>query len=178
MATLEEVGELITTELRKRVERLFETVEEGTSDFMKLSFLADEVGELADKVSEIYSELDQALSRGLQDGIGGDDQDLRDEQENGSGSGRRQQSQTRQRRSEQSSSAPEEVTKEDLLERAREVKVEGRSSMSKEELAQAIEAEEALTKEALLEQAQDAEIEGRSSMTKEELREAITDARR
>lgn len=178
MATLEEVGELVTTELRKRVERLFATVEEGTSDFMKLSFLADEVGELADKVSEIYSGLDEALSRGLQDVMGGDGEGSQEGQKNGSRSGRRQQGQSRQRQSEQRGSALDEVTKEDLLERAREVKVEGRSSMSKEELAQAVEAEEALTKDELLEQAQDAEIEGRSSMTKEELREAVSDARR
>ena len=73
MATPGELGELVTTELRERVERLFTTVEKGASDLLEVASLADEVGELADKVSEIYSELDRALSRGLQDRVADDD---------------------------------------------------------------------------------------------------------
>lgn len=178
MATPGELGELVTTELRERVERLFTTVEKGASDLLEVASLADEVGELADKVSEIYSELDRALSRGLQGRVADDDHDSREKKGEASSGTQPRQRQTRQPRPEQSGSALDEATKGDLLEHAREVKVEGRSSMSKEELAQAIEAEEALTKEQLLEQAQDAEIEGRSSMTKEELREAINEVRR
>jgi post-segregation antitoxin (ccd killing protein) len=68
------------------------------------------------------------------------------------------------------------VTKEELLEQARDLHVEGRSSMTKEELAQAVEAEESVTKDELLERARDANIEGRSSMTKEELRDALHEA--
>jgi hypothetical protein len=178
MATLEDLGELVTTELRGRVERLFTTIEEGTYDFKEVSFLADGVGELADKISEIYSELDGVLANGLQHGIGDDEGASGEKRGQGSSGTARRQSGQRQRNSEQSGSAPDDLTKEELVERARAVKVEGRSSMSKEELTQAIEAEEALTKEQLLEQAQSADIEGRSSMTKEELREAINEVRR
>jgi hypothetical protein len=178
MAKLKELGELVTTELRERVERLFTTIEEEASDFNEVSFQADEVGELADKISEIYSELDRVLSSGLQDGLGGDEGVSREKQDKGSSGRQRPQREQRQRRPEPSGSASDDTTKEELLEQAREIKVEGRSSMSKEELTQAIEAEEALTKEQLLEQAQSAEIEGRSSMTKQELREAINELRR
>jgi hypothetical protein len=68
------------------------------------------------------------------------------------------------------------VTKEELLERARDVNVQGRSAMSKDQLAEAVEAEEGKTKEELLEQAQEAGIEGRSSMSKKELRKALKEA--
>jgi hypothetical protein len=49
------------------------------------------------------------------------------------------------------------VTKEQLLEQARGVNIHGRSSMSKEELAEAVEAEESQTKEELLERARERE---------------------
>lgn len=78
-------------------------------------------------------------------------------------------------------------TKEMLMERARDLNISGRSSMSKDELLEAI--EEAtdengrardskaglnnLTKDELYEKAQDAEVEGRSSMNKDELVEAL-----
>jgi hypothetical protein len=68
------------------------------------------------------------------------------------------------------------VTKEQLLEQARGVNIHGRSSMSKEELAEAVEAEESQTKEELLERAREAEIDGRSGMTKKELRRALNRA--
>ena len=78
-------------------------------------------------------------------------------------------------------------TKDMLDERARELDIEGRSSMTKDELLDAIEGatdengrgkggEAALaseTKEELYDMAQDAGIEGRSSMDKDELIEAL-----
>jgi hypothetical protein len=73
-------------------------------------------------------------------------------------------------------SGNDEATKEELLARARDMNVPGRSSMSKDELAEAVEAEESQTKEELLERARQAGIEGRSSMTKDELRQALADA--
>lgn len=175
MASLGDLGESVTTELSDRVERLVAKIEEKAPDFMEIAFLSDAVGELVDKVSSLYSELDQTLSSGFQGGAEQDDGDTSDGQEKRSRGrqGRRQGSQ----RSAQSDSSDEDTTKEELLERARELKVEGRSSMDKEELAQAVEAEESLTKEELLERAQEAEIDGRSSMNKEELREAVIDSR-
>jgi hypothetical protein len=70
----------------------------------------------------------------------------------------------------------EERNLEELRERARELDIEGRSSMTKEELAQAVEAEQSQTKEDLLEHARQAGIEGRSSITKEELRRSLREA--
>jgi hypothetical protein len=176
MATLEEVGELVTARLRRRVDRLVEAVQDDRPDFADVSELADGVAELADRIGDIYREVEQQLIGGLQGDSGseGEDDAPRRSQETRS-RGRQQQRQSRQQ--QQNGSADEEdVTKEDLLERAREVNVQGRSSMTKDELAEAVEAEESQTKEELLERAQQAEIEGRSSMTKEELRKALTEA--
>jgi hypothetical protein len=107
--------------------------------------------------------------RGLKDHAGSEDED-EDSQQPEEPEGEQQRQQPKE-----NGSPADEVTKEELLERAREANVHGRSSMSKEQLAQAVEAEESLTKEELLEQARQADIEGRSSMTKEELRKALHD---
>jgi hypothetical protein len=150
MATLGQVGDLVTERLREQVERLVEAVEEEAPDFSQVSRLADSVGELADKVGAIYREIEQALAGG------GGEEDSGRQDANGN--------------------AAEDVTKEELLERAREVNVQGRSSMTKDKLADAVEAEESQTKDDLLERAQQAGIEGRSSMTKDELRTALNEA--
>jgi hypothetical protein len=154
MATIQHVGEVATAQLRERVDRLFSAIEEDSSDLAEVSRLADAVGELADRISEIYTEIAQTLVV----------------PQPGQGQGQAS------RGSGQNDSADEELTKEELLERAREVNVPGRSSMSKEELAEAVEAEESLTKEELLERARDAGIEGRSAMSKDELRKALREA--
>ena len=79
----------------------------------------------------------------------------------------------------------EGLTKDELMERARELDVAGRSSMNKDELKQAIiDAYEAQsdrdlskkTKDELYDLAQEREIEGRSSMDKDELIEALREA--
>jgi hypothetical protein len=172
MATLGQVGELVTTKLRERVDRLVAAVEDDSADFAEVSRLADAVGDLTDTVAEIYTDLEQTLMRGLQGGGGSDG--AQQEQQDAPRSEERQQQEPQQ--PDGNGSPADEVTKEELLERAREMNVHGRSSMSKEELAQAVEAEEAMTKEELLERAREAGVEGRSAMTKEELREALRDA--
>jgi hypothetical protein len=168
MATLEQAGQLVTKKLRERVDRLVSAVEGEAPDFAEIVRLADAVGEQADTIADVYTELEQILSRGLH---GGSDSH-RDEDE----SQEKRRDEQRRQRSEQNGSTVEDVTKEELLDRAREVNVHGRSSMSKEELAQAVEAEESLTKEELLERARNAGIEGRSAMTKDELRKALREA--
>lgn len=69
-------------------------------------------------------------------------------------------------------------TKQELYEEAQDLDIEGRSSMNKGELKQAI-AEEKFdddaTKQELYDKAKDMDIEGRSSMNKAELKEAIID---
>jgi hypothetical protein len=151
MATLGQVHELVTTELRERVDALVSAVDDE-ADFGQVARLADEVGELVDTIAGIYGDLEQALAR----------------QPKGE--------RTATPKSRQETSSDDETTKEELLEQARELNVEGRSSMSKEELAEAVESAESVTKEELLDRAREAGVEGRSSMTKDELRKALQEA--
>ena len=152
MATLGQVGDVVTEQLRERVDRLASAVGDHTSDFGTIASLADAVGEVADSIAELYTDIERKL-------LGNGEDEDEDE--------------SPQSRAPRQQTAPEDVTKEELLEQARELHVEGRSTMTKEELAQAVEAEESVTKEELLERARDANIEGRSSMSKEDLREAL-----
>jgi len=170
MATLKQAGELMTTELRERVERLASAVEDDGVDFTEIAHLADAVGELADTISETYTDLEQTLMNAVhaESASGRQAGDSRQEQE--------EQGRGEQQQPVQGGDTAEERTKEELLEQAREDNIPGRSSMSKEELAQAVEAEESMTKDELLERAREADIEGRSSMSKDELRNALRQA--
>jgi hypothetical protein len=170
MATLGQLGEVVTEQLRRRVERLASAVESESPDFSEIANGADSVAEFADAIADLYTEIERRLLGGLE---GGDADDA----------GRRPRAQRRQSQRRQQEQPPaqheparDDVTKDELLEQARELHVDGRSSMTKEQLAQAIEAEESVTKDELLDRARDAQIEGRSSMTKEELREALNEA--
>ena len=171
MASLEQVGELVTTELQERVDQLVSVLKEDTPDLGEVARLADAIAEVADQTATIYLDLEQTLMRGLHGDVA---QAENDEQPRNQHQGGRHQ--RRGQRTEENGSAVEDVTKEELLEQAREVNVHGRSSMSKKELAEAVEAEEGQTKEELLERAREAEIEGRSAMTKKELRKALKQA--
>jgi hypothetical protein len=163
MATVGQVGEVITEQLRERVDQLVSAIENDTPDFSAIATVADAVGEFADTIAEIYTDLEHRQLGGL-NGDDGNAQQFRTQ---------KQRSRRQQASSTLSESAAEDVTKDELLEQARELHVEGRSSMTKEELAQAVEAEENVTKEELVERAREANVEGRSSMTKEELRAAL-----
>lgn len=74
----------------------------------------------------------------------------------------------------------ESTSKSDLYERAQELDIEGRSSMSKDELQAAIERAESgdgePSKQDLYERAQDLGIEGRSQMDKAQLEDAVRKA--
>ena len=169
MATLGQVGEVITEQLRERVDRLVSAVGSDAPDFNKIANAADSVGELADTIADLYLDLERRL-------LGGQNGDGNVRESRARGSRPRRQQQQQQQQQTEGESASDEPTKEELLEQARELHVEGRSSMTKEELVQAVEAEESVTKEELLERAREANIEGRSSMTKEELRDALHEA--
>jgi hypothetical protein len=170
MTTLAELGDHVTTELRRRVDDLVAAVENEATDFTEIGQLADDVGDLTTTISEIYGDIERILMDGLQ-GNRGSKQPTHDSERQDE-----RQSNQREQQLRQPDSAGEDVTREELLDRARELNVHGRSSMAKDELAQAVEAEESLTKEQLLERARLAGIEGRASMTKEELRSALHDA--
>jgi hypothetical protein len=171
MATLDQMGELVSEQLRERVDRLVSAIEEDAPDLADIAVLADAVGELADTIAEIYSDLEQTLMGRLSRDSNSKSQEDTPQMGGRSGRDRRRQPSKRDDATDE-----EERTKEELLEQARELNVHGRSAMAKDELAQAVEAEEHVTKDELLDRAREAEIEGRSSMTKEELRDALREA--
>src|SRR5206468_525212 len=81
---------------------------------------------------------------------------LREQKQQDEPRGGQQESEQSGQESGQNGSSADDVTKEELLDRAREVNVHGRSSMTKDQLLEAVEAEESLTKEELLERARQA----------------------
>jgi hypothetical protein len=177
MATVGQVGELVTTELEERVDRLISEIEEDAPDFGEVARLADAVGEFADQTAAIYLDLEQSLMGGLHRDASAQTEGTqapRNQKTRNQKKGRRREK--RQQRPDENGSTIEDVSKEELLEKARGVNVQGRSSMSKQELAEAVEAEESQTKEELLERAREAEVEGRSAMSKKELRKALNKA--
>lgn len=130
----------LAQDLTRRAGELEKALEDDV-DFARVSALADEVGAAADTIAATFAEIGELLEQGLGDDAAGAEDGASDEQ-----------------------------TKEDLLRRAREVDLPGRSAMSKEELAQALDDP---TKEQLYSRAQEADIPGRSEMTKEELAKAV-----
>ena len=80
MATLEEAGKLVTKQLREAVDRLTDAVSEGSPDFAAVAGLADAVGEAADKIGEVYADLEQTLRRGL-NGESGAEEEADEQQE-------------------------------------------------------------------------------------------------
>jgi Ca2+-binding EF-hand superfamily protein len=163
MATLKEATRL-TEELEELASRIHRELTDGQVDFTEMVRLADDLGESADSVASIFAAIDEALTQLLPGR--GDDQEERAEDRSRRGG-------ERGRDGSAQAEDVEDLTKDELLDRAREVGVEGRSSMTKEELAEAIRAAADPSKEELLERAREMGIEGRSSMTKEELREAL-----
>jgi hypothetical protein len=180
-----------TEELGQLVRRLHKEVAGGRSDLARVVALADEVAASADSLASMFSAIDQQL-RQLAEAGGetrrGDrsDTQTRDTTREPQRAGARRQPQRRRTKREtprggtgrraasaQRPEAAEEPTKSHLLEQAQEAVIPGRSSMSKEELAEAVESQVHQTKEELLEQAQAIGVPGRSEMSKQELLEAL-----
>jgi hypothetical protein len=77
------------------------------------------------------------------------------------------------------------LTKTELMDRAQELDVDGRSSMSKSELKDAIveayrrqRRQKEWTKDELMDRAQELDVDGRSSMDKDALKDAVSEAER
>lgn len=184
MASLKDAT-AVTEQLEDLAGRLHAEVTEGRADFAQLADLADQIGESADAVAAVFMAIDEALERRLAESRGevtrektqkrrgqgarsrGAKASASSGREKGSGSG------TAAKTSDDASSAPDEPSREDLLERAKELEIAGRSTMSKEELVAAIQAEEQVSKDELLERAREAGVAGRSTMSKEELADAV-----
>jgi hypothetical protein len=151
MATLRSAARL-TDELDELTSQLRAELTDGDVDFARLTEFADKLGEQADNLASTFTQMNQILTDRI---VGGDGQP---ESREGRGS---------------SDQDGESTTKEELLERAKEAGVQGRSSMSKEELEEALDEADRLSKQELLDRAKEAGIAGRSSMTKDELKEAL-----
>lgn len=188
MATLKDAAQ-VAQRLEELAARLQSELTDGDVDFTALMQLADEAGESADALASTFAAMDEALmqrltgraadeeSRGANEGGTARRQDEKSRGGNEGGTERRQrQRQRRQQPARRGGDDEESETKDELLERAREAGIEGRSAMSKEDLHKAVTAEESLSKEELLERAREADIPGRSEMSKEELKEALRSA--
>lgn len=159
MAALEDVSKVVE-ELEQRVRRLDEEVSRGGADLVQVIGLADEVAEFADSLASTFADVDEALSSRLADSRAG-------------GKKRQTRRPPAGRRAARPATGEDEPTKAVLLEQAKEAAIPGRSSMTKDELAEAVESHEQLTKDELLERAKAAGIQGRSDMSKRQLIEAL-----
>jgi DNA end-binding protein Ku len=163
MASMKDAA-TVAEQLEALAGRLHAEVTEGRMDFGEMARLADEIGESADAIAAAFFAIDEAFTRHLAE--------LRAEAAGPEKTGQRGAGETRGR--EQKAKADDATeSKEDLLERAKQLEIAGRSTMPKEELAAAIQSEEQVSKEELLGRAREAGIPGRSSMSKEELAEAV-----
>jgi hypothetical protein len=173
MATLRDAAQ-VAQRLEELAARLQSELTDGDVDFTALMRLADEAGESADALASTFAAMDEALMHRLTGRTTDEEAGGADE----GGTGRRQRQGQRQRRQQPARRGGDEEseTKDELLERAREAGIEGRSAMSKDDLRKAVTAEDSLSKEELLERAREADIPGRSEMSKEELREALRSA--
>jgi hypothetical protein len=174
MATIRDAAQ-VAQQLQELAARLHSELTDGDVDFTAMARLADDLGESADRLASAFAAMDEALLQRLPGQAA--ERESGDGDEGGGRGGRRQrQRQRRQEPAQRGGDDEDSETKEELLERARQVGIEGRSAMSKEDLRKAVEAEESISKEELLERARQADIPGRSEMTKEELREALRSA--
>jgi hypothetical protein len=168
MASLRD-AEQLTKRLQERTAALHDSLTSDGVDFGKLVERADEIGASADRLAATFAEMNEALARTIsaRAGKGGKGEEgLTEALSPRRAAGARQ---APKRRSD------EEPTKEELLERAKELDLAGRSEMSKDELEKAVDKEDSVTKAELLERAKRAGIAGRSEMSKDELRRALNE---
>ena len=183
MATLRDAAQ-VAQRLEELAARLRSELTDGEVDFTALMRLADEAGESADALASTFAAMDEALMQRLpgresRDADEGGSRTRRDEESRGANEGgteRRQRRRQRRQQPARRSGDEEGETKDELLERAKEAGIEGRSAMSKEDLRKAVMAAESVSKDELLERAREADIPGRSEMSKEELKEALRSA--
>ena len=152
----------VTAQLDELAGQLHAEVTEGRMDFGRVARLADEVGELADAIAGAFIAIDEAVTQRLEEprgeaAAGAKTRRPRADRDKAADSGA-----SAKRERDDASSQLEELTRDDLLERARELDIAGRSTMAKEELVSAIESEGQVSKEELLDRAREAGIPGRS----------------
>jgi hypothetical protein len=166
MASLRD-AQALTSRLQERASTLHAELTGNDVDFSRLAELADEIGASADRLAETFSTMDDALARRVSGAEGADGGEAPEGGLTEALSPRR----AARRRSGRSSNS--EPSKDELLSRAKELNIAGRSEMSKAELRKAVAQAEAVTKAELLEQAKVADISGRSEMSKAELQKAL-----
>ena len=124
-----------------------EEIAQGESDLGQLVVLADDVAAYADSLAARFAAIDRQIvglaevKPGSSPGEKPPSQRRKTKRQSGRGGQRRRSSTLRR---------TEEPTVTELLEQAKEAAIPGRSSMSKDELAEAVEAQEQQTKDELL----------------------------
>lgn len=137
MASLKE-AQTLTQRVRKQADELHRALKDGDVDFGRIVTLADELGDAADRVASTFETIDAALSErlggesGTDDGAGGGDP--------GRSAGRTGEPGGRNGSAEARARPGNSVTRQELLQRARESGIAGRSEMSKDELITALQA--------------------------------------
>src|SRR4051794_11274489 len=196
MASLKQAAK-VSDQVTELAAQLHAEVADGRADFGELARLADDIGESADALAAAFFAIDEALTQQPADSrpeVGARNKGRRRGAARAAKRGK-QRSEKVEFADQPPNAEPHDPTKggsappmpsnqepeqpleersaEELLERARALEIAGRSTMSKEELAEAVRSEESVSKEELLDRARDADIPGRSTMSKEELREAL-----
>ena len=181
MASLKDAA-TVTEQLEELAGHLHAEVAGGRMDFREMATLADQIGESADAMAAAFMAIDEALARHLAEPRGDaavhekprarGAQQKRGREQKAKASGADEEAPAKAQRDDASSPLAD-LSREDLLERAREFEIAGRSTMYKEQLVAAIESEAHVSKEELLDRAKEAGIPGRSNMSKEELADAV-----
>jgi len=198
MASLKQAAK-VSDQVTELAAQLHAEIADGRADFGELARLADDISESADALAAAFFAIDEALTRPpTESRAEGDERDGAgrrrgpraaqggvQQSETASAAAQPTSTETVARAKAATVSAPstpseqeldqplEELSTEDLLERARALEIAGRSGMSKDELVEAVRAQEQVSKQELLDRAREAGIAGRSSMSKEELAEAV-----
>jgi hypothetical protein len=128
MASLTDIRN-VTERLVAQAQEVHDEVESGELDFARLVTLSDALGMEADRLASMFQNVNDAFAQridGPADPESDDDlsEDLKPSQRGKSGGN--------------GSGSVDNATRQELYERAKRMGVQGRSEMSKEELAQAI----------------------------------------
>ena len=128
MAALTDIKRL-TESLVAKAQETHEAVAGGDFDFAQITQLADGVGQQADRLATLVQQLDDVLAQRLESPVAGEGEsaeeltaDLSPAKRQGGSNGR----------------SVDDSTREELYERAKRMGVQGRSEMTKDELAEAV----------------------------------------
>lgn len=129
MAALTDITNL-TERLVEKAQEMHEEAENGDFDFVRLTQLADEAGIQADRLATLFQQVDDVLAQRLEAPVAEEGQSAEDLAADLSPGN--------QERGGNGSRSVDDSTREELYERAKRMRVPGRSEMTKDELAKAV----------------------------------------